>query len=43
MYSKLVLISTLALIQLVIEINCETKGALALDSITFDKVFIRLI
>jgi endoplasmic reticulum protein 29 len=38
MYSKLVLISTLALIQLVIEINCETKGALALDSITFDKI-----
>jgi hypothetical protein len=43
MYSKVVLILILALIELIIEINCETKGALALDSITFDKVFIRLI
>jgi hypothetical protein len=43
MYSKRVLVSILALIQLIIEINCETKGALSLDSITFDKVFMSLI
>jgi len=37
MYSKY-LLSLFPLILLIISINCETKGAIGLDSLTFDKV-----
>ena len=40
MYSKYLLLLLLPLIVLINSINCETKGAIGLDSLTFDKVFL---